>query len=95
MKDLEFFYISEDELMRRSYEPRYRGKPLAWIFYEMYLELPEKSFLSKFQNFCNRFSIEYGVFEIFLSDNSIFVMGNGKIQIFHPASGFSGSFAME
>lgn len=90
MKDLDSFWITEDELMRRSYEPRYRGKPLAWVFYEIYRELekPEQIPLSVFSNFYNRISEEHGTFELLFSDNSFFIFGTGKYDIFHPPSGF-------
>ena len=94
MNELEHFYISKEELMHRSYDPRYRGKPLAWVFYEMYLELPDASILSKFQNFYNKVSVENATFEVRLPDNSSFVIGNGKIQIFHPLSNFFESISI-
>ena len=90
MKDLDSFWITEDELMRRSYEPRYRGKPLAWVFYEIYRELekPRELPLSVFSNFYNRCSEDKETFELLFSDNSFFIFGNGKFEIFHPPSGF-------
>ena len=90
MEKIDGFLITEDELMRRSYDPRYQGKPLAGVFYEIYKELykPKYSSTTVFQNFYNKISEQYGTFELLFPDGSSFVFGTGKCSIFHPSSGF-------
>ncbi|WP_040660525.1 hypothetical protein [Neisseria shayeganii] len=86
-----YFYISEDELMHRSFEPQFQGKPLAWVFYQVvYLTFETGSIfeLEKVHNFYSKVSDKYGTFEILFSDRSSFIIGKSEINIFRPADGY-------
>ena len=85
----EYFLVTEQKLM--AYAKNYPNQQLAFVFYN-YILNKHHSFNGwspkKYQNFFNRFYWETGALEIRFDDDSIFVLVNGFIYVFHAKTGY-------